>query len=96
MQTHTYTTTSHYAAVDGTDYPTTFPAYDYLPHRLTVLDDGKHELIYAALGDDYEGYDRVIDTHIKNLRQKIEPDAKQPRYLITMHGVGYRFSGGNL
>ena len=56
----------------------------------------RDELIYAALGDDYEGYDRVIDTHIKNLRQKIEPDAKQPRYLITMHGVGYRFSGGNL
>lgn len=56
----------------------------------------RDELICDALGDDYEGYDRVIDTHIKNLRQKIEPDAKQPRYLITMHGVGYRFSGGNL
>ena len=52
MHTHTYTTTQHYATVDGTEYPTTFPAYDYLPHRLTVRDDGTHELIYAALEDD--------------------------------------------
>ena len=54
----------------------------------------REELIASALGEDYEGYDRVIDTHIKNLRQKIEPDAKQPRYLVTIHGVGYRFNGG--
>ncbi|MDP3447604.1 MAG: response regulator transcription factor [Eubacteriales bacterium] len=54
----------------------------------------RDELIYLALRDDYEGYDRVIDTHIKNLRQKIESDLKQPRYLITVHGVGYRFGGG--
>lgn len=54
----------------------------------------RDELIQQALRDDFEGYDRVIDTHMKNLRQKIEPDAKLPRYLITAHGVGYRFSGG--
>jgi len=54
----------------------------------------RDELIQLALRDDFEGYDRVIDTHIKNLRQKIEPDAKQPRYLVTVHGVGYRFCGG--
>ena len=54
----------------------------------------RDELIQLALKDDFEGYDRVIDTHVKNLRQKIEPDAKQPRYLITVHGVGYRFGGG--
>ncbi len=54
----------------------------------------RDELIHLALKDDFEGYDRVIDTHIKNLRQKIEPDARQPRYLITVHGVGYRFDGG--
>lgn len=46
-----------------------------------------------ALGDDFEGYDRVIDTHIKNIRQKIEPDAKKPRYILTVHGVGYKFGG---
>ena len=54
----------------------------------------RDELIQLALKDDFEGFDRVIDTHMKNLRQKIEPDAKQPRYLITVHGVGYRFGGG--
>ena len=54
----------------------------------------RDELIQLALKDDFEGYDRVIDTHIKNLRQKIEPDARLPRYLVTVHGVGYRFDGG--
>jgi len=54
----------------------------------------RDELIQLALKDDFEGYDRVIDTHMKNLRQKIEPDAKQPCYLLTVHGVGYRFGGG--
>lgn len=53
----------------------------------------REELIALALGDDFEGYDRVIDTHIKNLRQKIETDPKNPRYIITVHGVGYRFGG---
>jgi DNA-binding response OmpR family regulator len=54
----------------------------------------RDELIQLSLKYDFEGYDRVIDTHMKNLRQKIEPDPKQPRYLITVHGVGYRFGGG--
>ena len=54
----------------------------------------RDELIGLALKDDFEGFDRVIDTHMKNLRQKIEPDAKKPRYLVTVHGVGYRFDGG--
>lgn len=53
----------------------------------------RNELIDQALRDDYDGFDRVIDTHIKNLRQKIEPDGKRPRYLVTVHGVGYRFLG---
>ncbi len=53
----------------------------------------RDELIRFALRDDYDGFDRVIDTHIKNLRQKIEPDAKQPQFLMTVHGIGYRFLG---
>jgi DNA-binding response OmpR family regulator len=53
----------------------------------------RDELISLAMGDDFEGFDRVIDTHIKNIRQKIEPDPKKPRYIITVHGVGYRFGG---
>lgn len=50
----------------------------------------REELISAALGEDYDGYDRVIDTHVKNLRQKIETSPKEPEYIITVHGTGYR------
>ena len=50
----------------------------------------REELINIALGEDFEGFDRTVDTHIKNLRQKIEDDPKVPRYLQTVHGVGYR------
>lgn len=53
----------------------------------------REELIYLALGEDYEGNDRTMDTYIKNLRQKIEVDTKNPRYILTVHGVGYRFGG---
>ncbi|HEX3023452.1 MAG TPA: response regulator transcription factor [Lachnospiraceae bacterium] len=53
----------------------------------------REELIAAALGEDYEGYDRAIDSHIKNLRQKLEEDPKNPTYVKTIHGVGYRFGG---
>lgn len=53
----------------------------------------REELISLAIGEDFEGYDRTIDTHIKNLRQKIESDPKNPRYILTVHGVGYRFGG---
>lgn len=53
----------------------------------------RNELIVSALGDEFEGYDRVIDSHIKNIRQKIEDNPKDPVYLLTVHGVGYKFGG---
>jgi DNA-binding response OmpR family regulator len=53
----------------------------------------REELISLVIGHDFEGFDRTIDTHIKNLRQKIETDAKNPQYILTVHGVGYRFGG---
>lgn len=53
----------------------------------------RDELVYLVLGEDYEGYDRTIDTHIKNLRQKIEPDPKNHKYILTIYGVGYKFGG---
>jgi DNA-binding response OmpR family regulator len=49
------------------------------------------QLSEAVLGNAYEGYDRTIDAHIKNLRAKIEPNPKSPRYIETVFGVGYRF-----
>lgn len=48
------------------------------------------ELIEKALGYAYEGMDRTIDSHIKNLRRKIEPDPRHPTYIETVYGVGYR------
>jgi DNA-binding response OmpR family regulator len=54
----------------------------------------RDEIIYAVKMDDYDGFDRTIDSHIKNLRHKIEDDPKSPRYVITMHGFGYRYGGG--
>lgn len=53
----------------------------------------REELIAAVYGHNYEGNDRSVDTHIKNLRQKIEVDSKNPRYVLTVHGLGYRFGG---
>jgi DNA-binding response OmpR family regulator len=53
----------------------------------------REELITIALGDDFDGYDRVIDSHIKNIRQKIEDDPKSPVYILTVHGLGYKFGG---
>jgi DNA-binding response OmpR family regulator len=48
--------------------------------------------LLEQLGDAaYEGYERTIDVHIRNLRTKIEPDSKNPRYIQTIYGVGYRF-----
>lgn len=44
-------------------------------------------------GDQFVG-DRTIDTHMLNLRQKVEADSKQPRFLLTVHGVGYRLAAG--
>jgi two-component system alkaline phosphatase synthesis response regulator PhoP len=49
------------------------------------------DLIEQALGYSYEGMERTLDSHIKNLRKKIEPDPKNPTYLQTVYGVGYRF-----
>jgi len=50
------------------------------------------QLLEAVHGVAFESYERAIDTHIKNLRRKIEPDPRQPRYILTVYGVGYRLA----
>ncbi|HVS50195.1 MAG TPA: response regulator transcription factor [Candidatus Dormibacteraeota bacterium] len=50
------------------------------------------QLLDAVRGVAFESYERAIDAHIKNLRKKIEPDPRSPRYLLTVFGVGYRFA----
>lgn len=49
------------------------------------------ELVEKVLGYDFEGYERTIDSHVKNLRAKIGDDPRSPRWIYTVHGVGYRF-----
>lgn len=53
----------------------------------------REEIIELTFGYDYDAYDRAIDTHIKNIRQKIEDDPKKPNYIKTIYGMGYK-SGG--
>ena len=48
------------------------------------------QLLDITQGEAYEGYERTIDSHIKNLRKKIEPTPDRPRYIITVHGTGYK------
>lgn len=59
------------------------------PKRIFTRDD----LIIKVLGYENDSLDRVIDSHIKNLRQKIEMDSKKPQFIITVYGMGYRFEG---
>jgi len=66
---------------------------------LSVLSQNPHKvftrshLVSLAFGYDFEGFDRTVDTHIKNLRQKIEDNVKEPKYIVTVYGVGYKFEG---
>lgn len=53
----------------------------------------RDQLATIAQGFDFEGYDRTIDAHVKNLRHKIEKDSKAPEFIRTVYGIGYRFSG---
>jgi len=62
-----------------------------------VINNGKvlsrEQIIDKVFGIDFEGYDRTIDVHIKNIRKKIEEDSRNPKYIITVTKVGYKFGG---
>ncbi len=51
----------------------------------------RNELVESVFDSDFDGYDRTIDTHVKNLRNKIEDNPKKPMYIQTVFGVGYKF-----
>lgn len=51
----------------------------------------RDQIIDGVFGYDFDGFDRTVDVHVANLRRKIEPSARKPRYVHTVHGVGYRF-----
>jgi two-component system alkaline phosphatase synthesis response regulator PhoP len=50
------------------------------------------QLLDAIRGIEVESFDRAIDAHVKNLRRKLEPDPRNPRYVLTVYGVGYKFA----
>ncbi len=52
----------------------------------------REQLVIKAFGIDYDGFDRTVDTHIKNIRHKIEDDPKSPKYIISVYGMGYKFN----
>ncbi|MEZ5099016.1 MAG: response regulator transcription factor [Thermoleophilia bacterium] len=52
----------------------------------------RFELVNRVQGFEFDGFERVIDAHVKNLRRKIEPDPREPRYVETVYGVGYRLA----
>jgi two-component system, OmpR family, alkaline phosphatase synthesis response regulator PhoP len=51
----------------------------------------RDQILRQVWGWDYEGTDRTVDNFVRNLRAKLEPDPAEPRHLVTVHGVGYRF-----
>ncbi len=64
----------------------------FVNHQGSVLT--REQLIEQAFGMQFDGYDRTIDTHVKNLRSKIEVNPKKPELIKTVYGLGYQFIGG--
>ena len=85
---------THSVEVDGQEVDLTPSEFDLLaalmgsPGRVF----SRLDLLDIIQGVRYEGYERTIDTHIKNLRSKIEGNPRDPRYIETVYGVGYRFT----
>ena len=83
--------------VKGNEISLTPNEFDIL--YILALNKGKvltrEQLIEKVFGIDFEGFDRTVDVHIKNIRKKIEEDSKNPKYIITVTRVGYKFGGDN-
>ncbi len=85
--------TGHKVTVDGKVVDLTASEFKLLttlaryPGRVYT----RMELVEKVLGYDFEGYERTIDSHVKNLRAKLGDDPRNPKWLYTVHGVGYRF-----
>jgi two-component system OmpR family response regulator len=71
--------------------PTEFDLLAYLAHHPGQVFT-RLQLLREVQGYTYDAFARTIDTHVKNLRHKIETDPKDPKYILTVHGVGYRFT----
>lgn len=86
----------HEAYLDGKPIDLTMVEFKLL--GVLVKEPGRvfsrAQLIEKALGYDFEGFDRTIDVHILNLRRKLEPDPKHPKYIKTVYGAGYKLTEG--
>lgn len=84
----------HQLAVDGTPVDLTRTEFKLL--HLLMANPGhtlaRDELIEKIMGYAYEGLGRALDTHVRNLRRKIEPNPNEPTYINTIYGIGYRLS----
>jgi len=84
--------TNHCVAVGGQPISLTPTEFDLL--AVLARNPGRSftraQLIDLVYNVAYDGFDRAVDSHIKNLRRKIEPDLRQPRYVLTVYGVGYK------
>ncbi len=85
-QAHTVSRDGQQVALTPTEFTLLFEMASY-PGRVF----SRLQLLEATQGTAYEGYERTIDAHIKNLRAKLEPDPRNPVYIETVFGVGYRF-----
>ena len=85
---------THTVEVNGQFVDLTPSEFDLLAALMSVPGRAytRLELLDRIQGVAYEGYERTIDVHIKNLRAKLEPDSRNPRYVQTVYGVGYRFA----
>lgn len=83
--------------VNGEEIPFTPNEFDILcalaSNKGKVL--SREQLINKVFGVDFDGYDRTIDVHIKNIRKKLEEDTRNPKYVVTVMKVGYKFGGEN-
>ena len=83
----------HTVTVDGEPVDLTPTEFGFL--ETLMRDPGRvfsrSEILEALHGVTFEAYERTVDAHVKNLREKIEPDRDSPRYVVTVRGAGYRF-----
>lgn len=88
---------SHQLYIDGKEEKITPTEFKLL--QILMENSGytftREELLVKAMGYAYEGMGRALDTHIKNIRIKIERDPKKPKYIHTIYSIGYRFKGNN-
>jgi DNA-binding response OmpR family regulator len=82
---------------NGEEIPLTRDEYNILALLMSRREKifTRDEILEAVKGDDYEGFDRSVDSHIKRLRAKIGDDPRAPRYILTVYGMGYRMAHDN-